>query len=86
MQKENVFIKDLMNRFVRFFVEQKLEHAIPFILYLIGYLLWFKLLEDIPRARYHYLASIIDRMIPFAEIFIVPYISWFALQIISLFL
>lgn len=80
MQKENVFMKDLMNRFVRFFVEQKLEHAIPFILYLIGYLLWFKLLEEIPRVRYHDLASVIDRMIPFAEIFIVPYISWFALQ------
>jgi membrane-associated phospholipid phosphatase len=80
MQKENVFIKDFVNRFVRFFIEQKLEHAIPFILYLVGYLLWFKLLEDIPRARYHDLASVIDRLIPFAEIFIVPYISWFALQ------
>lgn len=80
MQKENVDSKILINRFARFFVELKLEHAIPFILYLIGYLLWFKLLEDIPRARYHDLASFIDRMIPFAEIFIVPYISWFALQ------
>ncbi len=80
MQKENVDSKILINRFVRFFVELKLEHAIPFILYLVGYLLWFKLLEDIPRARYHDLASFIDRMIPFAEIFIVPYISWFALQ------
>ena len=80
MQKENVDSKILINRFARFFVELRLEHAIPFILYLIGYLLWFKLLEDIPRARYHDLASFIDRMIPFAEIFIVPYISWFALQ------
>ena len=80
MQKENVSIKTLMSRFAGFFVDQKLEHAIPFILYLVGYLLWFKLLEDIPRARYHDLASFIDRMIPFAEIFIVPYISWFALQ------
>ena len=80
MQKENVSIKTLMSRFAGFFVDQKLEHAIPFILYLVGYLLWFKLLEDIPRARYHYLASFIDRMIPFAEIFIIPYISWFALQ------
>ena len=80
MQKENVDSKILINRFARFFVELRLEHAIPFILYLIGYLLWFKLLEDIPRARYHDLASFIDRMIPFAEIFIIPYISWFALQ------
>jgi len=80
MQKEYVSIKKLVNRFVSFFIDQKLEHAIPFILYLVGYLLWFKLLEEIPRARYHDLASFIDRMIPFAEIFIIPYISWFALQ------
>lgn len=67
MQKAIGTIRRGMNCFARGFVEQKLEHAIPFIIYLVAYMLWFKLLEDIPRARYHDLASFIDRMIPFVE-------------------
>ena len=80
MQKAIGTIRRGTNCFARGFVEQKLEHAIPFIIYLVAYMLWFKLLEDIPRARYHDLASFIDRMIPFVEVFIIPYLSWFLLQ------
>ncbi len=80
MQKGRRVIKDQKQRFADFCIGWKLEHIIPFVLYLIGYLLWFKLLETIPRARYHDLASYFDRLIPFVEVFIIPYLSWFLLQ------
>jgi membrane-associated phospholipid phosphatase len=52
-------------------------HSFPFIIYLIGYMIWFHFLEVVPRRHYVEIILPIDRKIPFAEIFVLPYLSWF---------
>lgn len=52
-------------------------HSFPFIIYLIGYLIWFHFLEVVPRRHYVEIIFPLDRKIPFAEIFVIPYLSWF---------
>ena len=59
---------------------QNVPHMFPFILYLIGYMLVFKYLEAAPRTGYVDVSSEIDSMIPFCEVFIVPYLLWFLFQ------
>ena len=65
-----------------FVKEQNVPHMFPFILYLIGYMLVFRYLETAPRIGYVDVSSNLDSLIPFCEIFIVPYISWFLFQAI----
>ena len=65
-----------------FVKEQNVPHMFPFMLYLIGYMLVFRYLETAPRMGYVDVSSNLDSLIPFCEIFIVPYISWFLFQAI----
>ena len=65
-----------------FVKEQNVPHMFPFMLYLIGYMLVFRYLETAPRIGYVDVSSNLDSLIPFCEIFIVPYISWFLFQAI----
>ncbi len=53
------------------------RHLIPFGIYLVIYLVWFRILEVIPRTHYWIIALPIDRVLPFVEQFIIPYLSWF---------
>ena len=56
----------------------KYRHAVPLILYAILYLSWFAHLEKNVTHRFHVIHMAIDNYIPFCEIFIIPYLLWFA--------
>lgn len=57
---------------------EQYKHAIPLLLYMIIYMLWWSLLEDKVTSGYRVIHMSIDDHIPFCEIFIVPYLMWFA--------
>lgn len=58
-------------------VYAKYRHAIPLILYGIIYMTWFFYLEK-TVTKYTVIHTFIDDYIPFCEVFIVPYLLWFA--------
>ena len=53
-------------------------HCFPMLMFLVAYLIWFHILEAVPRRHYIEIGLKIDRMIPFCEYFVVLYLSWFA--------
>lgn len=55
----------------------KYNHAVA-ILYLPFYLICFFLLEKTNTKDYHVVESDLDQYIPFCELFIIPYVLWFA--------
>ena len=46
--------------------------------YFIIYLLWFKSVETTVTSHFHVIHTALDDMIPFCEIFVIPYFLWFA--------
>lgn len=56
----------------------KYKHGIPLILYGIIYLVWFSWLETNVTKNFHIIHIAVDDYIPFCEVFIVPYLMWFA--------
>lgn len=54
------------------------RHAIPLIVYGIIYLVWFHYLEVNITKNYHVIHMAADDYIPFCEVFIIPYLLWFA--------
>jgi len=54
------------------------RHAIPLIVYGIIYLVWFRWLEISVTKNYRVIHMAADDYIPFCEIFIIPYLLWFA--------
>ena len=58
-------------------IRYDLYHALPLIIYMVIYLIWFRALELVPRNYYYQVVFDYDRLIPFVEIFVIPYISWF---------
>lgn len=67
LQKSNPMIQFL----------QKYKHAVPLIIYGIIYLVWFSHLERTVISRYRVIHVSLDDMIPFCEIFVIPYMLWF---------
>ncbi len=57
---------------------QTYRHALPLIIYGIVYLLWFGHLEKTVTSHYRVIHVALDDYIPFCEIFVVPYLLWFA--------
>ena len=57
---------------------QKYWHAIPLLIYGIIYMSWFGYLEKTIRTDFYVIHMDIDDVIPFWEIFIIPYLLWFA--------
>lgn len=57
--------------------ENDLDHVWPLIFYLLAYLVWFHIIEIVPRAHYVQVILAVDRFIPFNEWFVIPYLSWF---------
>ncbi len=45
--------------------------------YFVIYLMWFTYLEQTVTRRFHVVHMAVDDLIPFVEIFIVPYLLWF---------
>ena len=56
----------------------KYGHAIPLFIYGASYLSWFTWLERTVTKDYHIIHMSVDDHIPFCEVFIVPYLLWFA--------
>lgn len=52
-------------------------HAIPALLYMLVYLIWFGYLEKTVTKHYQVIHTDFDDAIPFCELFIVPYLLWF---------
>lgn len=57
---------------------QQYRHALPLILYGIIYMLWFTYLEKTVTSHYRLIHYRPDDLIPFCEVFIIPYLLWFA--------
>lgn len=56
----------------------KYRHAIPLLIYGIIYLSWFGHLERTVTSHYKVIHVALDDYIPFCEIFVIPYLLWFA--------
>jgi membrane-associated phospholipid phosphatase len=65
---------------MKFLKDQNVSQIIPFLLYLVFYMIWFTILERLPRTRFFDLSSELDTYIPFIVEFIIPYLSWFLFQ------
>ncbi len=57
---------------------QNYRHAVPLIIYGIIYLSWFGHLEHVVTGNYRIIHVAFDDYIPFCEIFVIPYLLWFA--------
>ena len=66
----------VMEKMKKFYVKYK--HGIPLIVYGIIYLSWFAYLEKTVTKNYRVIHMAIDDYIPFCEVFIIPYLLWFA--------
>ena len=51
--------------------------SIPILIYAPIYMIWFIFLEKHTFAHYSVIHTAIDDMIPFQEIFVIPYYAWF---------
>ena len=67
-------------KIMKFLKDQSVSQIIPFLLYLVFYMIWFSILERLPRTRFFDLSSELDTYIPFIVEFIIPYLSWFLFQ------
>lgn len=63
-----------MNNWFRLYIKYK--HIIPLFIFLVVYLSWFAWLEQ-DVAKYKVIHMALDDLIPFCEVFIVPYLLWF---------
>ena len=59
-----------------------LTNALPMVAFLIFYLLWFWIVENVPRQHFYEIHTILDDMIPFCEAFIIPYMLWFPFMLL----
>lgn len=57
---------------------ERYKHAIPLIIYAVIYLTWFCYLERTVKRPTNLIHMSLDDKIPFCEIFIIPYLLWFA--------
>ncbi len=62
---------------------KKYRHAWLILTYLPLYMVWFLLLERHVTKNYHIIESPLDALIPFNELFIVPYLLWFPFIAVS---
>lgn len=56
----------------------KYRHAIPLIIYGVIYMAWFGHLERTVTNHYKIIHVALDDHIPFCEVFVIPYLLWFA--------
>ncbi len=55
----------------------KYRHGIPLLIYMAVYLGWFAWLEKTNQKNFYVIHVDLDDYIPFAEVFVVPYLLWF---------
>ena len=56
---------------------KKYRHGFIIAIYFVVYLILFGYLEQRPVRAYHVVHTVFDDMIPFCEIFVIPYLLWF---------
>ena len=56
---------------------ERYKHALPLIVYAIIYCVWFAWLEKKVKYPHYIIHMKVDDMIPFCEIFVIPYFLWF---------
>ena len=56
---------------------EKYRHALPLILYVILYWVWFWHLEKVVTVPRYIIHMNVDDYIPFCELFVIPYCMWF---------
>ena len=61
----------------------KYKHAV-IILYFPIYMIWFILLEQRDGVKFKNMHCVVDDLIPFCEVFIIPYLLWFVYVALSL--
>lgn len=64
-------------RFTKAFPLSKLRTVRPMFLYMITYLVCFGLIEQWNRLHYTVIHTLVDDMIPFSPVFVIPYVLWF---------
>lgn len=74
MIKEGDILQQLYNKY---------KHGLLIAIYCIFYLIMFAYLEGRPVRRFHVVHTVFDDMIPFCEVFIVPYLLWFPYMLIT---
>lgn len=57
---------------------EQYKHLIPLLAYMLFYMTWWTHLEDTITKDYRVIHMGIDDHIPFLEVFIIPYLAWFA--------
>lgn len=65
-----------MKKVKKFILEYR--HALPLLIYGIIYMSWFAHLEQTVTKKYRVIHMNIDDYIPFCEVFVIPYLLWFA--------
>ena len=56
---------------------ERYKHAIPLIIYALIYCVWFAYLEKKVKYPQFIIHMKVDDIIPFCEVFIIPYFLWF---------
>ena len=62
---------------------KKYRHGFIIAIYFVVYLILFGYLEQRPVRAYHVVHTVFDDMIPFCEIFVIPYLLWFPYVILT---
>ena len=62
---------------------KKYRHGFIIAIYFVAYLILFGYLEQRPVRAYHVVHTVFDDMIPFCEIFVIPYLLWFPYVILT---
>lgn len=80
MEKRIIEKKEASRSFFRIcrFYYNKYRHALPLLLYGIVYMQWFAWLERNVTNSYRLIHVRPDDYIPFCEVFVIPYLLWFA--------
>lgn len=79
MKKTNTIQK----KDVKQFALTNLREAAPMLLFIVAYFISFSILENMTRLHYYVISSPLDHMIPFCEVFVLPYFSWFPYMVIG---
>lgn len=58
-------------------LKRKLKLALPMLIFMGIYLIWFHHLEEVDLSKCHLIHSSLDTVIPFHEIWVIPYFLWF---------
>lgn len=74
---EKAFWHNMTGKKAKYIVRNRAHLAAPMVLFLLVYMIIFTILEHWNRLHYTVIHMKIDDMIPFCEVFVIPYLMWF---------